>query len=94
MGVLADKDWRQMLDILLPCAAEVVCVTPESERAMPAEELCAAINERGVPARAASDIAAGVDEARVLAGGDGMVCSVGSLYMAGAVRARLLGEGA
>lgn len=94
MGVLADKDWQQMLDILLPCAAEVVCVTPESERAMPAEELCAAIKERGVPARAASDIASGVDEARALAGRDGMVCSVGSLYMSGAVRARLLGEGA
>jgi dihydrofolate synthase/folylpolyglutamate synthase len=92
MGVLADKDWQQMLDILLPCAAEVVCVTPESERAMPAEELCAAIKERGVPARAASDIASGVDEARALAGRDGMVCSVGSLYMSGAVRAKVLGE--
>ena len=48
----------------------------------------------GVPARSASDIASGVDEARALAGRDGMVCSVGSLYMSGAVRARLLGEGA
>ena len=92
MGVLADKDWPQMLDILLPCAAEVVCVTPESERAMPAAELCAAISERGIPAHTAADIASGVDQAIALAGRDGMVCSVGSLYMSGAVRARLLGE--
>lgn len=92
MGVLADKDWPLMLDILLPCAAEVVCVTPESERAMPAAELCAAISERGVPAYTAADIASGVDQTIALAGRDGMVCSVGSLYMSGAVRARLLGE--
>ena len=59
---------------------------------MPAAELCAAISERGIPAHTASDIASGVDQAIALAGRDGMVCSVGSLYMSGAVRARLLGE--
>ena len=94
MGVLADKDWGSMLDILLPCAERVVCVTPESERAMPAEELCKAVLARGVPAEAAPDIASGVERAAELAGEDGMACSVGSLYMSGAVRARLLGEGA
>ena len=92
LGVLADKDWGRMLDILLPLAAEAVCVTPESERAMPAEELCAAVRARGVPARAASEIGGGVELARSLAGPGGMVCSVGSLYMSGAVRAKVLGE--
>ena len=92
LGVLADKDWGRMLDILLPLAAEAVCVTPESERAMPAEELCAAVRARGVPARAASEIGEGVELARSLAGPGGMVCSVGSLYMSGAVRVKVLGE--
>lgn len=92
LGVLADKDLGRMLDILLPLAAEAVCVTPESERAMPAEELCAAVRARGVPARAASEIGEGVELARSLAGPGGMVCSVGSLYMSGAVRAKVLGE--
>ena len=94
MGVLADKDWRGMLDILLPCASEVVCVKPESGRALEPDELCAEINRRGVPAVPAADIAAGTDTALALAGADGMVCSVGSLYMAGAVRGHMLGEGA
>lgn len=94
MGVLSDKDWGGMLDILLPLASEVVCVTPESERAMPAPELCAAVQARGVPARTAREIGEGVELARELAAPDGMVCSVGSLYMSGAVRAELLGEGA
>lgn len=92
MGVLADKDWGEMLETLLPCASQVVCVTPESERALPAQELCRAILERGTPAVPAADMASGVDTAMSLAGADGMVCSVGSLYMSGAVRERLLGE--
>ena len=88
MGVLADKAWGEMLDILLPCASQVVCVRPDSA------ELCAEILRRGVPAEAAESIAAGVDRAIALAGEDGMVCSVGSLYMSGAVREHILGKGA
>lgn len=94
MGVLADKAWGEMLDILLPCASQVVCVRPDSERALDAAELCAEILRRGVPAEAAESIAAGVDRAIALAGEDGMVSSVGSLYMSGAVREHILGKGA
>ena len=92
LGVLADKAWREMLDILLPCADEAVCVRPESERALEPEELCAEIRRRGIPARTAPDPGSGADAAAALAGPDGMVCSVGSLYMSGAVRAHILGK--
>lgn len=92
MGVLADKDWREMLDILLPCADAAVCVRPESERALEPAELCAEIRRRGVEAAYAESIGAGVDLAMRLAGKEGMVCSVGSLYMSGAVREHILGE--
>ena len=51
-------------------------------------------SRRGVPAEAAESIAAGVDRAIALAEEDGMVCSVGSLYMSGAVREHILGKGA
>ena len=39
IGVLADKDYRSLADILAPEADEFVCVTPNSDRALPAEEL-------------------------------------------------------
>ncbi len=87
IGVLGDKDWSEMLDILAPCADAFVCVSPDSPRAMPAEDLRDALLKYGKPAVSCDSIAEGVDETLRLAGKDGMSCSVGSLYMAGEVRA-------
>ncbi len=64
VGVLADKDYPALFEILNEAADAWVCVTPDSPRALPAEKL-----------------------AEEQAGEAGMACSVGSLYMAGAVRA-------
>lgn len=86
MGVLADKDWHAMVVALTPLAEAFVTVTPQSERALSAETLAQAISLCGKPVVCAADIPAGVAMARELAGPEGMVCSVGSLYMAGAVR--------
>ena len=89
MGVLADKDWRGMLDILAPVAEGFVCATPDSERALPAGELAAELRRRGLRAEDGGEIPRAVERARELGGPAGAVCSVGSLYMAGAVRACL-----
>ena len=39
MGVLADKDYKQVLDFIKPYASEFICLTPFSERALSAEKL-------------------------------------------------------
>lgn len=41
MGVLADKDYRTILDTLLPFAAGFVCVTPDSPRSLSGADLAA-----------------------------------------------------
>ena len=87
VGVLADKDWPALFEILDEAADEWVCVTPESERALPAETLAAHLEKTGKPVTVCQSIADGVETARERAGADGMACAVGSLYMAGAVRA-------
>ncbi|MBQ6466079.1 MAG: bifunctional folylpolyglutamate synthase/dihydrofolate synthase [Oscillospiraceae bacterium] len=87
IGVLGDKDYPAMLDILAPEADGFVCVTPDSPRALPADKLAEALSKYGKPVRACTDIREGVASAQDLAGEDGMVCAVGSLYMAGAIRA-------
>ena len=86
VGVLADKDWRAMMATLAPLADGFVTVTPLSERALSAEALAEALEVYRKPVICAGSIPEGVERARALAGTDGMVCSVGSLYMAGAVR--------
>lgn len=86
IGVLSDKDWERMIELIAPLAGAFVTVTPSSPRALPAEELCAALLKYGKHAIARDSIEAGVNTAISLAGRDGVVCSVGSLYMAAAVR--------
>ncbi len=87
VGVLADKDYPALFDILDTAADAYVCVTPDSARALPAEKLAGYLARYGKPVTVCGDISAGVEAASAAAGEDGAVCAVGSLYMAGAVRA-------
>ena len=87
VGVLADKDYPALFQILNEAADAWVCVTPESERALPAEKLAEHLKAFGKGVTCCASIPEGVETAREQAGEDGMVCAVGSLYMAGAVRA-------
>ncbi len=87
LGVLADKDYMGLARILDIQADAYVCITPQSPRALEADKLAAALSVFGKPAVTAESIAAGIEKALSLAGSDGVVCSVGSLYSAGTVRA-------
>lgn len=86
MGVMRDKDYESLADILAPCADEFVTVTPDNPRALGAAELAAVLEKYGKPVTVCESVGEAVDTARELAGEDGMVCAVGSLYLAGAVR--------
>ena len=89
VGVLADKDYASLFEILNEAADEYVCVTPNSPRALPAQELADFLRRFGKPVTVCEDIPAGVEAASAAAGEDGVACAVGSLYMAGEVRACL-----
>ena len=87
MGVLADKDYQGLSEILAPEADEFVCVTPNSDRALPAQELAELLRSFGKPVTVCESIKEGVSAAIDAAGPEGMVCAVGSLYMVGEIRA-------
>lgn len=86
VGLLADKDYTAMTDILAPQAAAFVAVTPESERALPADALAVHLQRYGKPVTACAAVPDGVETALSMAGADGVVCATGSLYMAGEIR--------
>ena len=50
MGVMADKDYEEMIDVLLPLAIDFVTVTPESNRALQSKDLAECIQRKGVKA--------------------------------------------
>ncbi len=97
MGMLADKDYRAVIDIISPFAAGFVCLTPDSPRALPAEQLAAELREKGFYARPCGTAAEGITAALALAAEFASydqvlpVVSFGSLYMAGAVRSAFRG---
>lgn len=85
-GVLADKDYETITEIIRPIAGEIICLTPVSERALGAEQYAAFLRRKGLRATEYEDIGEGI-RAALTAGRDQAVVAFGSLYLAGAVRA-------
>lgn len=92
-GVLADKDYGNMIRAVAPLARAFVCAAPPNPRALPAADLARAIRAQvpgsAVPVEPASDFPAAMERARELAGPDGLVCAFGSLYSVAEVKAAL-----
>ena len=86
MGILADKDYKKVIDLILPYASEFYTLTPLNPRALSSDDLAEELRSHGAKAAACHEIAEGVDAAVAAAGPDGLVVIFGSLYLAGAVR--------
>lgn len=86
MGVLADKDYSEMVNEVAPIAQRFITVDVDNKRALPCEELAEMIEELEIEAITAHDVHAGIRLAMLLAGSDGIICSFGSLYYVGKVR--------
>lgn len=86
MGILADKDYSQVVDMILPYAREFFTLTPDNPRALSAEDLARELRSRGAQATACAQVEEGVTAAMEAAGENGVVVIFGSLYLAGAVR--------
>lgn len=83
MGVMADKDYEEMVELLLPLALDFVTVTPESHRALQGEELAEYIRSRNVPARTMQNI----QEISSLPVEGERTIALGSLYFIGELEA-------
>ncbi len=86
-GVLADKDWKPMMDRLKTVVSDFVAVTPDSPRALGNVRLARYLTDRAHWVSVADDVEKGLTGAleRAKATG-GMVLACGSLYMAADVR--------
>ena len=86
-GVLADKDWQEMMALLRSVAAEFITITPDSPRALTNEALAEYLRGTGAMAHAAESVPMGMDMALERAREtDSVIVACGSLYMASEVR--------
>lgn len=76
-GVMADKAYTQMAEMISTVAKKVYCVTPDNPRALPAEKLTQVYLDCGIEAEPFKTVEAAVRAAL----SDGDTLGLGSLYM-------------
>lgn len=86
IGMLADKDVHTAAENLDGLFEQVVTVTPDNPRAMPAEELAAIWRVHGTPAYPVEGVSAAFDKALTLLKENGALVICGSLFLAGEIR--------
>lgn len=85
-GVLKDKDIRMMIEEISPIIERFITVTPDSPRALHAEELAHYLKQQGLEAESASDYTDALQRATEYVKGDSIICAFGSLYYIGEIR--------
>ena len=89
-GVLADKEYDEMIDLVTPHAFMVFTVTPGNVRAMPAKTLAEVFEEHGADAIPEDDISTALDKAKQTATEKGIpVVVFGSLYYMGSLKGEM-----
>ncbi len=88
-GVLADKDYGDMYQPILPLISQFVCITPDSPRKMEAQELARYLTQAGAVATGYDTVREGVQKAVELAGEEGVILCFGSLYSIGDIHQAL-----
>lgn len=77
-GILADKNWREMLQILAPLARLVICTQSDSPRALAVADLAEAARKFNANVEETPTVEAAVARARQAAGQSGTVVVTGS----------------
>ncbi len=89
VGILKDKDYRGILDRLVPLADRVVVTRPNYSRALDTAALAAEINALHRNVASTGSVAEAIDLVRREARGDDLIIITGSLYTVGDARAAL-----
>lgn len=85
-AVLADKDYRRMLQRIAPLADRIFLPPLKTKRAVAPQVLAAFIESLGYPALMPENVTVSVMQALQCAVKDDLICACGSLYLAGEVK--------
>ena len=85
VGILADKNWREMIEILAPLARHVICTQSDSPRALPAAELAACARQFSDSVEISENVTAAIARAKALAKAPETIVVTGSFTLIGEV---------
>ena len=81
LGILKDKDWRQMTEILAPLARLVICTQSDSPRALAASELARETRKYNANVEIAASVTAATSRARDVAAVNDTILITGSFTL-------------
>lgn len=85
-GVMADKDYHAMFQLLAPYAREFIAVQPMNERALSLSSLYRVLEQYCPRVYGCDSVEEGIKLSMQHAHADDIICAIGSLYMAGEIR--------
>ncbi len=80
VGIMADKDVREMVKALSRISRQVWTITAPDPRGVPAQELATLFKKQGIDAQSCKTIRSALQQALAVAGPKGTVLVTGSLY--------------
>jgi dihydrofolate synthase/folylpolyglutamate synthase len=85
-AALNDKNYRAMLQVLVPLADAVIVTKPDAERAVDPRDLADAVRPYTDQVWCVDDVQAAFERAMTLAGDGDAICVTGSFYLVGAIK--------
>lgn len=86
LGVLRDKEYRSMIEAVVPVAHRFIAITPKSDRALPATELAKILQGYCKNVVVSDTIEEAIRTSLQFSDGDDVICAFGSLYYIGGIR--------
>ena len=86
MGVMADKDYMQMLEFIKDVTGKLYAITADNPRALSADSLAESAKVHGIISEPYNSVYDAALAAVREQGADGIICAFGSLYMYGEVK--------
>jgi dihydrofolate synthase / folylpolyglutamate synthase len=89
-GALADKDYRRMLEKIVPLAQIIILTQLKTERAVPVNVINETVLKMGRTSLVTENVSQAIEGALALAGKQDLICATGSFYLAGEVKQAFL----
>jgi dihydrofolate synthase/folylpolyglutamate synthase len=85
-GALADKDYRRMLQKIVPLTSIIILTQIKTVRALPVNDMMETVKKMGYTAIITKDVNQAIKKALALAKKQNLICATGSFYLAGEVK--------
>ena len=85
-GALADKNYREMLRLIVSLSPKIILTQLKAGRAVPVDDMAKVLNKMGYPVIVTKNVGKAIERAQALADPKDLICAAGSLYLAGEVK--------